>query len=161
MKNLEVTVISTTCVCVYIYIISLTNVDAMSSRPFSRASHNGGSPLSFTTDISAPLVQMASTTSGSWLLMANCSAVCPSWVLVVEIKHIWTLVQNHLTTPISLVSNISCDITVSWLITAESAVNIYKSLTSHWCPPGAQEERGRSCCLVFGWPCGAGFVHWT
>lgn len=44
---------------------SLTSVDAMSSRPFSRANHNGGSPLSFTTDMSAPLVQMASTTSGS------------------------------------------------------------------------------------------------
>lgn len=87
MKNQEVTVVSTTCMCVCI--ISLTNVDAMSSRPFSRASHNGGSPLSLTTDMSAPLVQMASTTSGSWLLMANCSAVCPSWVLVVEIKYIW------------------------------------------------------------------------
>lgn len=70
--------------------VSHTSVDAISSRPFSRASHNGGSPLSFTTDISAPLVQMASTTSGSWLLIANCNAVCPSWVLIVEIKNIQT-----------------------------------------------------------------------
>lgn len=43
----------------------LTSVDAISSRPFSKANHNGASPLSFTTDMSAPLVQMASTTSGS------------------------------------------------------------------------------------------------
>lgn len=54
----------------------------MSSRPFSRASHKGGSPLSLTTDMSAPRVQIASTTSGRWLLMASWSAVCPSWVLV-------------------------------------------------------------------------------
>lgn len=59
----------------------LTNVEAMSSKPFSRASQSGGSPFSSTTDMSAPLVQMASTTKGSWLLMANCKAVCPSWVL--------------------------------------------------------------------------------
>lgn len=61
--------------------ICLTRVDAISSRPLIKANHRGGSPLSSTTDMSAPRVQIASTTSGSWLLMASCSAVCLSWVL--------------------------------------------------------------------------------
>lgn len=59
----------------------LTRVDAMSSRLFASASHSGGFPFSSEIDMSAPRVHMASTTSGSWFLMASWRAVSPSWVL--------------------------------------------------------------------------------
>ena len=60
----------------------LTRVDAMSSRLFASASHSGGFPCSSGTDMSAPRVHMASTTRGSWFLIASWRAVSPSWVLL-------------------------------------------------------------------------------
>lgn len=59
----------------------LTRVEAMSSRLLAKASHSGGFPFSSGTDMSAPRVHMASTTSGSWFLIASWRAVSPSWVL--------------------------------------------------------------------------------
>ena len=81
VPNPTLTQITPTCMCSGGW-ACLTRVDAMSSRLFASASHSGGFPCSSGTDMSAPRVQMASTTRGSWFLIASWRAVSPSWVLL-------------------------------------------------------------------------------
>ncbi len=159
----------------------------MSSKPFSRASQSGGSPFSSTTDVSAPLVQMASTTKGSWLLMASCKAVCPSCVLkqsmICSLRiFVHVFINYHLLCVNSfsnsregmglrhttgrtqtLIADINTTAQHVWGMYANQRFIALSGRCStwRWCRPGAPAERGRSCCPVSLWPCAVEFVHQT